>query len=296
MENNEKLAMRGKQGGLRGVKKRSDPNKYPLRVICGDCGQPMSGTQVGARRTLDTQVGGLGKERRFICSTYSNSGGDDCYYNWVERDVVTWYAIHSIQRLVKDFGQEDALRTAIREIVEKRRSLNRDADSKVAEKRAKIVDLDRQLKETYEDKIRSTGVEKQLATELHLELLAKRKLLSRELEAVELATSPTRFDLEDEVKRMMAVLGDLHLFLEQIPENRLRETFDALGLELTVQFEHRRKGNRRQTRANVPTGVELKIGRNNRLRVPAGVAETPHEEVPVCYRTILGIDSRGDWI
>ncbi len=102
--------------------------------------------------------------------------------------------------------------------------------------------------------------------------------------------------MDDEVERVAKVLGELHLFLDHVPEHRLRETFNALDAELTVSFEHLPKGRRKGTRANVPTGVELKLGRTNQLRIPAGAADTPKKGVPVAHRTMLWIDSRGDWI
>jgi hypothetical protein len=78
----------------------------------------------------------------------------------------------------------------------------------------------------------------------------------------------------------------LHLFIEHVPEGRLRETFNNLGVRLTVRFDHPAQGRRR----SVPASAELLIGGDG-IRLPVKTSEPA-----LSGAGSLGIVNRGDRI
>ncbi len=269
----ERVKKRGKQGGLRGVPRHSDPDKYPIRVICGECKELMCGSPYGG-------------EPCYLCSTYSNSHGEKCLHGWVQRDVVVAYAIRAIQEKAVQASQTDALRAAIHDLFQAPPK-SAASDSELEELEDEERTLHQRQRQAYRDKVNATeAAERECAAEYFDELSAKLKSVKRRLTATQRKNAVQVLDVDAEVEACLDLLGSLHERLDEIPAKSLREVFNSLGVTVTIDFEKKRVGQRQI----IPTHAEVRLGANGSLVLPAA---TPPGEVE---EKALGINGRGERI
>ena len=270
---NARLKKGAEQGGLRGKPHHTDPDKYPLRVICDNCKEPMSGTPYGG-------------EPCYICSSYSNSHGELCCHGWVQRDLVVWFALRAIREKIEDSGSRAAIGAEIHSLLEEEaRAQKGDAELLGLEQEAE--DLLEARRRAYADMQSSTDPDRRDDAEVFY------KGISGKLRAAQdkLATARSRctiqgIDIEAETEATLAALDDLHKRLDDVPPGALRELFTTLGVTVTIRFEPGRVGQRRI----IPVHAELRLGQDGGLTIPAST--TPEGGDPEA----LGIVGRGDRI
>ena len=284
--NLRRLAERGEQGGQRGVRRRRDVTKYPLDVICGDCFMPMSGCPYGSRRV-------------FKCSTYLNSGTTECSHNWVEVDVVVPFALEAIKQIVGAGNNRDRLRKVIEEQYAERRRSAADDPAELSALRQQLDQLKTSKKLVRRDiwcddeDLASEAKERwhELKIEIR-ELKEKLCLLEQRTEAIPEAS------VAENVDSTLALLDDLHLLLHRVPKDRLWELFQALGVNVLVDFERVKVGRRDRipVRATVRMGGEGAPSRMT-VRREAIPGPTPIQADPAPgQETLCGKDGRGERI
>lgn len=246
--NYERLDQAGSEFGLRGRKKCPQPNKYPLDVICGQCGEPMRGMKYNDRLS-------------YKCGSYHAKGSKACGHNWVERDVVVWFAINAIKDHVEQLSRQDALTEKIREEFQRTRTLVKSATKNVDRLREERQTLkDRAIREYSTMRNSESDFEREVAETEYKKLLARGKELDAAIKALEKKDALQSIDVEQEVERTLEILKKLHLFLEHIPEHRLRETFHTLGARMTIYFETKESGRGKGRRSQIPVRTELELG------------------------------------
>lgn len=248
--NYRKLRDRGSKGqGRRGVPRCSDPNKYPLRVVCGMCGQPMQGTRHDGVRV-------------FSCSTYLNTNAKKCAHNWIERDRVVAFVVNAVRESLSADGQKDALRKVIRRWLKHDKGSRTAVDKDIRDLEAKLASVERQRQQAYRDKLEAEREEtRRDAERAYDDLMKEYRAVSEKLENLKSRAGNLAGDSESQVKACLSVLKRLHLFLGRVPDNLLRRTFEALGARLTVDFERTKEGRRK----TVPVGGRLELGVNGKV-------------------------------
>ncbi len=278
LANHEKL--RGRAVKTRGVKKGTCSNKYPLEVICGQCGVPMTGTQVDG-------------QARYKCVTYHKSGGKKCGHNWVERDAAVWFAIHAIKQKIEKAGTKKALAQAVLEMLEVKKVLVRGANHNLEQLRDKANQALHNAKQAYKDRQDAKNeVEKDIAELAYQERRSEAKALQKQVDTLAKQKALRNIDVEEEAGKALDLLNDLYGFLQHIPENRLREAFSCLGASITVEFE-RRKVDSRSQRASVPVSATLTLGKDKEISLPEGIKK---HAVPGREDGVLHKDGRGERI
>lgn len=273
--NIDRLKTNGEVGGLRGLSRRRNPNGYPLDVFCGDCGKPMVGSPYKG-------------ESCYICSTYTKSQGTLCHHNWVERDVLVWYTVHRLRELIESSKKTTALRGSIRDALQRSLSDKDGVQASLKKLRREIASLHDQAKRTYQDKMHAAEpVTRKIAGEVYADMLSDIKSREREVRSLEATKRMTSLDVDVESKRALAVLGQLHLFLEKVGDSQLRETFTALGIQVTISFDHPKKGRRR----NIPCGGKILVGSGGKIEMPMEVGETA--DVDTISTQNRGLDNDG---
>ena len=276
--NYETLLSRGKKLGTRGIPRCSDPNRYPLRVICGDCGRPM--------------IGSLYQNKLcYICASYESTNAQECHHNWVERDVLVLFTIQSLREWLGKLGRKKKLEQAIRVLIEADKPAA-DAEASLKALKAELASTQRKAELAHVDKIEAADkLERDIADKTYREFLSEVRALERKIAKLETKRQPK--SLPKEVQRAASVMNELHLFFKKMRENRLRETFNALGIELVVHFDHPSTGRRR----NVPVGGELRLGVNGEVKLPKGVVNksAPKKNAPSTKGRMSGKVGRGDW-
>ncbi len=121
--------------------------------------------------------------------------------------------------------------------------------------------------------------------EIYQQKLSECRLVERQLREADKAQSFRKIDVETEVEKTLDILNELHLFLGQIPDHRLREMFTGLKARLTVHFKHNKPANGKRTRENVPVRAVLTFGKDGILPMKNVGPESVLQEV-----------NRGDWI
>ena len=107
-----------------------------------------------------------------------------------------------------------------------------------AELEKKRAELLRKLVVAQQDKIDAAeGVVKEAATTVYKKLQSEAAGIERKIAASRQRKDLKSLDLDTEVAETLAILDQLHVFLEQVPERRLRETFTNLGVRLTIRFD-----------------------------------------------------------
>lgn len=279
MANYEKLKERGERGqGRRGVPRSREPNAYPLEVICGTCGKPMH----GSRHEM---------QRRFKCATYMNSNGKACTHNWIERDRVVEFVINVVRKQVTKDGSLEQIRSAVRTILEKYAKRGPAAKTAVARLEDRLASLERQRQRAYHDKTAAADeLVQEDAQNLYETLLDEYRGLKKKVEMAKARSAGSSTDIEAEVEACMALLGKLHKFIKKVPEDRLRKTFNALGVRLTVYFGKAETGRRQ----NVPVGGKLEFGVNGPTDIPTAIKT--ENAAASGDTTALGVEYRGERI
>ncbi|HEY3324157.1 MAG TPA: recombinase family protein [Planctomycetota bacterium] len=277
--NYERLKKIGSQG-TRGVPRCVDPNKYPLEVICSDCGKRMVGSPYSGRDC-------------YVCSTYGNSHGTQCKHNWVERDIAVRFAVHALLQRITSGLERDEMAKAVKEVLKDNQVLARGTNERVQAVRDELARLNHERKAAYRDTIRTDAIHKADADEAYLELRDQTYVLERKLKELERMEDLSRVDIDGEVEKAMAILKELHLFLSDVADSRLRELFSALGARLTVSFEHHKTtAGEKRKRENFPIETELVFGSEGEIAFPAEVAEKAIPRV----NSVLGKVGRGGGI
>ena len=273
-QNNERLKTRRDEQGGRG-RKCYDPSRYPLPLYCGACGRRMTGMQLKAR---DGSLGPL----MYVCSNYQTSGGHKCTRNRVPRDVVVWFAVHAIRRLIAEKNHRKVLADAVKRGIQSTAVLRADT-GELDRMRGELRELERQRKQAYADRLQAVDDdEREDAAEAYDKINRRVKSLRAELESKNVAAASNSTPMESEVRATMDVLDKLHLFLEKVPENRLPETFQALGARMVLKFETREKNGRVFTQ---PVGGELLLNYDPSTGAAGGMGEG-----------VLKMGTRGDRI
>lgn len=274
LANYERLKEASRPGGLRGRARHRDPNKYPLRVICGGCDHAMCGTPYG---------GGPA----YTCSTYSNSHGADCHHNWVQRDLMVGFAIRAIQEMARDKANREALREAIQETLQVQQGRTVQTQDELTRLEGELEVLEECKRAAYRDIRESLDPDRAADAEAYYEELTGRvRGVRRKIGSLRRTASASDVDLDGEVESTLKVLEELHLMLDRVPPDSLREVFEALGVTVRVEFERRKVGRR----ANIPVRAELRLGCEESFALPAlpGAADGATEA--------LGIGGRGERI
>ncbi|MBL8860751.1 MAG: recombinase family protein [Planctomycetes bacterium] len=239
----ERLSERGKEGKQRGLPRSPDREKYPLRIVCADCGLRMSGTPVGPRLS-------------YICSSYTNSGGKECHHNFVERDIVVYYALAAIKRRIQAVQAEGALRDAVRSVIDETREQSSSIQLEVQAKEAALRRAEALARKAYDTMLRvDDPLQEEHAKAAYEGLLREQRAAKHALAALREATSLSTVDPEVEVDAVMAEFRDLDALVSKKQASNLRPFFDRLGAEMVVTFERREVGRRR----TVPVHVELRL-------------------------------------
>ncbi len=247
----EQLKKAGEKGGLRGLPHHRDPDKYPVRMICDNCGEYMSGTPYRG-------------EPCYICSSYSNSHGELCCHGWVQRDVVVQYAIRAIQAKIQDSASLDTLRKEIHRFLEEEKQ-GQANNKEIASLDQKVEDLLAARGRAYADMQSSTDPDlRDDARVFYKDISDKLRMVKAELTKTSRRDAMSGLDIEAETDAALALLKDLHTRLDDVPAGALREVFTALGVTVTVRFENKRIGQRQIN----PVHAEVRLGANGPMALP----------------------------
>ncbi len=241
-----RLKQRAVVGNQRGRSKCSDPNKYPIAVFCGDCGQRMCGHNHGKHST-------------WMCSKFINSNRELCYNNWVMRDEVVIFVVEQVRRRIHQLANRQRLEAEITAVLDEHRSTQTELEASIIMARANTTRLGDQAKRAYLDHNNArTDHERAMTREVYdqrHEELAQAEDHLRRLES-ELAMHGIGND--DKVTESLAYLERFDRHLGNLPPDQLRRTFDALGVRLDVKFAPNTTAN--TARQRLPIGGTLTFG------------------------------------
>ncbi len=273
--NLDRLKKRAIVGGQRGRAKCADPNKYPLAVFCGDCGQRMSGHNHGKHAT-------------WMCSKFINSHRELCHNNWIMRDEVVVFTVEQVRRKIHHLAHRERLEAEINSVLAEHRSCQSELEKKIKVAKAKIAILGEEAKHAYEGHLgaRSESERKMTrdAYDKRHEVLSQEEVVLRRLES-DLAMQG--IGGEDQIAQAVGYLENFDRLLTHLPEDLLRRTFDALGVRLDVKFAP--NIDPRSTRMRVPTGGTLTFGASGISKNDSTPAEA---EVDASNETWLGCGGR----
>jgi DNA invertase Pin-like site-specific DNA recombinase len=293
--NVERLRSRGEAGGRRGVpRRRGGEVRYPLRVMCGECGAAMVGCPYQGRLT-------------YKCSTYLGGDRKACTHNWADVEIVVPFALEALKSLVLESANKPSIRRALREMHVERASAQGRGPSELSRLEHEIHDREEERKRVANglwvaDADLAADAKsrwEQLAEEVR-SLRERARLVAR-------AESVPAIDIEEETERALATLSDLHGYLDELPTERLAEVFQAFGVVVVLNFERRKVGRRDivPTKATVLFQGEADAGTHKRAAaqivpnlVAAPVFDQPLPTTPasVKQQTSSSKDGRGERI
>lgn len=244
-QNNDKLRRRGEVGGQRGVARCRDANKYPLRVLCGTCGQPMSGAPKYGRPV-------------YICSTYSNSHGEDCAHNWCDRDIVLGFALRGIEHVLKEERNSERLRDLVHEQLASHAASARPSDKLIATQEARLKELDVVRHKLHREMMLAEDpIARADAEVTYKECKLETERVAAELKALRRqAGRVAPSDAATETKAVMKLLDEIGAIVQEADPGTLREVFHSLGAAVVIRYEPGRVGKR----LNLPVSAELRLG------------------------------------
>ena len=227
----------------------------------------------------------------YLCASYGSTNGQECHHNWVERDVLVWFTIQSLRKWLAKLSRKTKLEQAIRALIQADEPAS-DAESSVKALKAELASTQRKAEMAHRENIVAVDeLERDITDKTYREFLSEARALERKIAKLE--NKRKLKSVAGEVQRTASVMNELHLFLKKMREDRLRETFNALGIELVVNFAHQASGRRK----NVPVGGELRLGANGQLKFPKGVTgkSARTNSAPSIKGGMSGIGGRGDW-
>lgn len=244
--NQRRLEQRGKVGGQRGRTKCADPDRFPLHVICADCGERMAGHYHDGDRLV------------FKCSTWLNSGCEKCHPNWVDRNDVVAFALEAIRRKFRQLVDPEVFKAEVRKALQDTESGRDDLEANLRLAQVRLTNAKRQVERATRLVIEADSDEQASAAEAGLD--EKRQLVQAteaEVRDLETRLAELGVPIGHEVERTIEYLRDLDRLLDDFPEGHLRNLFDTVGVRLTVRFmDNPGKGRRRR----LPTGGTLAFG------------------------------------
>ena len=244
--NMKMLKDKAQRGGLRGKPKCSNPNKYPLAVYCGDCGQRMAGTNQGQHPV-------------WMCSRFINSHRTECHNNWVSRDDVVVFAMEKVRRKINGLGDRTRLKSEIARVLAEHRTAQSDLEKAIATSGRQRKDLMRQAEQAYGDHLTARSeVERVLTKKAYDEVHEKLTQVERQLRRHEADLALNGIGGEDQITDSLAYLERFDRHLDNLPPDQLRRTFTALGVRLDVRFTLNLDP--RSRRQRVPVGGTLIFG------------------------------------
>ena len=278
--NNRRLRERAKKSGQSGVRKASDPDRYPIKVVrCADCGQPMTGV---ARNNGDLVT--------YSCSTYHSSREKPraCYHNWVLRDQLVWFVLDTLRRLLGDENGAhlNQLRSAVRRELKETLAPQAD-DAQLDAFKEERHELRDKIKQAMADKYDSPhGVVRETAEELIEEYSAKERKLSKKIRGIEERLDVSSHDLDHEVEGALSLLTQWRTLAERAPKRGISRLMAAVGAEVTVEFDHPKTGRRK----GVPVRAHLAFNPN-----PALLATTETDALgAVSRKTAVSVSPVGN--
>lgn len=266
--NMERLKHRGQRGHQRGTPKCADGNRFPLNVVCGDCGARMSGHYQG-------------KMLVFKCSTYLNSGGAKCFANWVPRDAVVLFVLETVRRQIRYLRRENQLEAEVRRIMEETKSNRHDLEVQLDAMRARLDRLKMEFGQAYRDSIAPGNAEqKAIICEIRDKLGKEMETAKAELRRLEMDLVNIGLGSRDDIAIALGFLERFERVMEHLPDDGLRRVFDALKAKMTVQFAPNLVGKGRR-RLRTPTGGTLAFDpASNLLESVVETLRVPGNEEP----------------
>lgn len=270
MANFEKLQQRGEKSAQQGVRKSTNPDRYPIgRVVCGDCGHPMMGEPIDVK-----------DEFRYVCHTYKKSTAQPrpCHHNWVTRDQLVWFVLEGLRRLTcgANASNRDRLRTAVKNVLEEQRLSQPDelgVDALEAECNAVRSNIEKAMQLQIEATDSTT---REAAANVAKGYQSQARKLTKRLRTAKRLVRTSKLDLDQEVDAALALVGHWRTLAERAPKRGLSRLLNAIGAEVTVDFEHRDQGRRK----NIPVKAHLRFSPS-----PSAIALTKDvSTVPVGQR------------
>ena len=218
-------------GSQRGVARCHDPYKYPMAgmIRCAHCGSVMHGVPYG-------------KTLRYVCGTYSNSGGAKCEHNWVAQEELLPNVLHVIQEAALPSVEE--LRNTLRKLVAETKDKSNQASATAALKKdcelqAKVVQKALEAVSTAQDDDEREGLRKIYRRE-------RAKMEGLEAQLRDTQTAQGNEPSEDLVNAAVAELTNLRTKLSDTTDRReLSALFNAMNLRIFLKFKKIRWGKKR---------------------------------------------------
>ncbi len=244
--NISRLAAQGARGGQRGKPKCADPDRFPLCVVCSDCGQRMNGHYHDGNHLI------------YKCSTFLNSNGELCHPNWVSRAQVVTFALELVRRRIYALSDRQRFEKEVQSALDAARVNRSDLEQRLHAARAKEGALKRKFDRVLCLVMEAESEEEAKAADVALKAQrAEVAAAGMAVSSLEAEVAAIGVPMGDDVATAVEYLQGLDRMLRQMPPGRLRDVFDGMGIRLTIRFESNTgKGRRRR----LPVGGVMQLG------------------------------------